>query len=414
MIEKIDSINLITLNNGLKVVIEEMPWLPSVSFNISLPLGAIGDPDNLEGSSVVLHEWLDRGAGERSSKELTNAINDLGIHQSSNSGKEAASFQASMLVDVLPKALELYADIARHPILVAEEFEPARTVALQELASLDDEPARRMLIALSRNYFASVHGRSNYGTLEGIKALTVNSVRQDYHTRISPKGTIISLAGGVKTEIVLSYIEKYFGDWQGEGVTPPAVILSDKKAEHILSDNAQTQIGVAFKAVAPDSKNWYENALAVEVLSGGMSSRLFREVREKRGLVYSVFASNYTLRDFGYILAYAGTTPDRADETLQVLLAELSDIYKGVTEEELERARIGILSSLIMQGESSSVRASSLARDTFLRGKPRSLKAVKAEIESKTLADVNNFLHAQPEPDFTVMTLGPKELKEVA
>ncbi len=414
MIEKIDSINLITLDNGLKVVIEEMSWLPSVSFNISLPIGAIGDPNDLEGSSVVLHEWLDRGAGERSSQELTNALNDLGIHQSSSSGKETASFQASMLTDVLPKALELYADMVRHPTLVEEEFESARTVALQELASLEDEPARRMLIALSRNYFVSAHGRSNYGTLAGLKALTVTSVRQDYHTRVSPKGTIISLAGGIKTEAILPHIERCFGDWQGEEVKPPKVILSDKKAEHILSDNAQTQIGIAFKAVAPDSKNWYESALAIEVLSGGMSSRLFREVREKRGLVYSVFASNYTLKDFGYTLAYAGTTPERAEETLKVLLAELSDIYKGVTEEELERARVGILSNLIMQGESSTARANSLARDTFLRDKPRSLKAVKAEIEGKTITDVNNFLHAQPKPDFTIMTLGPKELKEVA
>ena len=414
MIEKIDGISLINLDNGMKVVVEEMPWLPSVSFSLSLPIGTIGDPEGLEGSSIVLHEWLDRGAGNRSSRELTDALNDLGIRQGGNSGKETASFQAAMLTDVLPQALELHADIVQRPTLIAEEFEPARTVALQELASLDDEPARRMFIALARNYFASAHGQSSYGTQEGLKALTVESVRTDYNSRMSPKGTILSLAGGIKTEEILPHIEKYFGNWQGKEIELPEVTLSDNKIEHIQSDNAQTQIGVAFKAVAPNSDDWYENALAVEVLSGGMSSRLFKEVREKRGLVYSVFASNYTLKDFGYTLAYAGTTPERAEETLQVLLAELEGIYKGVTSNELERARTGILSSLVMQGESSTARASSLARDTFLRGKPRPLKAVKAEIESKTLADINDFLHARPKPDFTVMTLGPKALKEVA
>ncbi len=414
MIEKIDDISLITLNNGMKVVVEEMPWLPSVSFNLSLPIGTIGDPEGLEGSSIVLHEWLDRGAGNRSSRELTDAINDLGIRQGGSSGKETATFQASMLADVLPQALELYADIVQCPTLIEKEFESARTVALQELASLDDEPARRMFIALTRNYFSSPHRRSSYGTEQGLKALTAESVRTDYSNRVSPRGTILSLAGGIKTEEILLDIEQHFGSWQGEELESPEVNLSENKIEHIQSDNAQTQIGVAFKAESPNSDYWYENTLAIEVLSGGMSSRLFKEVREKRGLVYSVFASNYTLKDFGYTLAYAGTTPERAEETLQVLLAELEGIYKGVTLDELDRARTGILSSLIMQGESSAARANSLARDTFLRGKPRSLDAVKAEIENKTLTDINDFLHAKPKPDFTVMTLGPKELKKVA
>ena len=414
MIEKIDSISLITLENGMKIVVEEMPWLSSVSMNISLPIGTIGDPENFEGSSVVLHEWLDRGAGGRSSQELINAINDLGIRQGGVSGKETTNFQASMLAEVLPQALEIYADIVCHPNLAEEEFEPARTVALQELASLEDEPIRRMFIALSRNYFTSKHGRSSYGTLEGLKELTVQSVQDDYKKRMSPKGTILSIAGGVQTQEILPYIEKHFGSWQGEKALIPEVTLSDMKMKHIQSDNAQMQIGVAFKAVAPNSKYWYENVLAVEILSGGMGSRLFSEVREKRGLVYSVFASNYALKDFGYTLAYAGTTPERAEETLAVLLKELTGIYNGVTLEELERARIGILSHLIMRGESSAARANSLARDTFLWGKPRSLEAVKSEIESKGLERVNDFLQTQLKPKFTVLTLGPKALKEVA
>lgn len=411
MIEKIDSIDLVTLENGMKVAIEEMPWLPSVSFSLTLPLGTTGDPEGLEGSSIVLHDWLNRGAKGRSSQEVTDAINNLGIQQGGSTGKEFANFQGAMLVDVLPQALELYSDIIRYPNLSTEEFEPSRTVALQELASLDDEPVQRMFIALTRNYFTSTHGRSSYGTKEGLKALTYTNVNLDYQNRLSPNGTILSIAGGVKTAEVMPHIEKYFANWQGQENKAPKVVLAKSKTQHIKADSSQTQIGIVFKAVTPDSPDWSKNTLAIHVLSGGMSSRLFSEVREKRGLVYSVFASNHALKNFGYNLAYAGTTPERAEETLSVLLAELNRIYEGVTAEELKRAQTGILSNLVMQGESSSARASSLARDTFLRNRPRSLQAVKNDIENKTVQEINDFLHAQPKPNFTVLTLGPKEIR---
>jgi predicted Zn-dependent peptidase len=396
-----------TFDNGLTLVVQELPWLPSVSFELLLPFGATTDPEGGFGSAAVLAEWLYRGAGERDSRTLSDALDALGVRRGGGAGGESTLLSGSLLADALPEALALYADIVRRPQLGDGEFGLARTVALQELASLDDSPSQRLFIALAKAYLASAHGRSSYGEAADLSALSADAVRQDAARRLAPKGAILSLAGGVQWDEAKALAERLFGDWQGEGVPLPAVAVAAAHAEHIDAKTAQTQIGVAFEALPPGHPDWYKNALAVGVLSKGMGSRLFSEVREKRGLVYSVMAVGRAVRGYGYTLAYAGTTPERADETLRVLFGELVRLREGVSAEELERARTGLLSGLIMEGESSGGVAANLARNTFLFGAPRPLETVKAELLAVTLDDLNRYLAARPEPRFTVLTLGP-------
>ena len=299
-------IHMQTLPNGLTLVAEPMPWLPSASFNLLMPVGAAGDPEGEEGSATVLNDWLYRGAGERDSRAFSDALDDLGVRRGGGAGTEYATLSASLLADTLPETLKLYADMVRRPKLEDETFESARTLALQELWSLDDNPTQRLFIALSKAYFASGQGRSAYGTEEGLKNLSAESVRHDYERRVTPKGAILSVAGGVKWDRLLSQVQETFGDWQGEGEALPEAELAPQHTEHIEADTSQTQIGVAFAGVAPGSEDWYKHALSTGVLSGGMGSRLFTEVREKRGLVYSVAAVNRAVRGFGYTLGLRG------------------------------------------------------------------------------------------------------------
>ncbi len=399
-----------TFANGLQLVVQEMAWLPSVSFNLLLPFGAVTDPEGASGSAAVLAEWLDRGAGTRDSRTLSDDLDALGVRRGGGAGGESTVLSGSLLADTLPEALAIYADIVRRPHLKDAEFGPARTVALQELASLDDSPTQRLFIALSKTYFASAHGRSSYGEAADLEALSAESVRQDAAQRLGPQGAILSVAGGVRSEEVKALVQNLFGDWSGAEVPLPEVQVNDTRTGHIAAQTSQTQIGVAYEALPPGHPDWYKNALSVAVLSKGMGSRLFAEVREKRGLVYSVTALGRAVRGYGYTLAYAGTTPERAPETLQVLLGELSRLRDGVSAEELERARTGLLSSLVMEGESSGGVASGLARNTFLFGAPRPLETVKAELSAVALGDLNGYLAERAEPRFTVLTLGPSAL----
>lgn len=407
------SISFQTLPNGLHVVHEAMPWLPSASFTFLFPFGAATDPKTYEGSATVLYDWLYRGTQSLDSRAFSDELDRLGLRRGGGSGKEYCTFSGSLLKSSFKDALALYKDMFISPRLSDEEFLSAQNLALQELASLADNPTQQLFETLSLRYFASSHGNSSYGTEEGLLNLSAELLRQSYAQRLSPKGAIFSVAGGLSWDEVSETVNTLFGDWQGPEPALPKVSINKGEQEHILENSMQTQIGVAYESVAPNQEGWYENAVALSVLSGGMGARLFSEVREKRGLVYSVVAVSRSLKDFGYTLAYAGTTPERANETLDVLLAELGKIAQGISQEELERARTGLLSQLVMQGESSGARAASLARDIFLLGKPRNMDDIKADLLALELSKVNDFLAHQKKPEFSILSLGPKRLDEV-
>jgi predicted Zn-dependent peptidase len=395
------------LDNGITLVFEEMPWLRSLSIAFLLPVGSVTDPEGREGSAAVLYDWLSRGAGERDSRSFNDELDGLGVRRGGNAGRETTSLSASMLARALPSALPLLADMLRRPRLDDDEFASARELAQQELASLDDSPAQRLNELLAARYFTSPHGRSVYGTAQGLASLDPDAVRADYRRRYSPSGLVIAAAGGAGWEELSSEVERSFGDWTGDPPDMPVVTTEAPRRHHESADTSQVHIGLAYPGLPPEHADWYRQMLAMNVLSGGTGSRLHTEVREKRGLAYSVHAFTRALRGYGYVLARAGTTPERADETLEVMLAEIGQLGEGVRLDELERAQTGILSHLVMQGESSGARASALANDMYLRGEAWSLSEIKAVVSAIGLDEVNSFLAERSAPRPTVVTLGP-------
>lgn len=397
----------VQLDNGLTLVYEAMPWLPSISASLAMTYGSATDPDGLGGTTNVLQEWMQRGAGDLDSRALSDALEDLGVRWSNNTGRESSGLSASFLASELESVLPLLASVVVEPRLDDAEFEASREVAIQELESLDDAPSTKMFDQLVTTFVTSPQGRSPFGTAEGIAALTPDGVREEARRDLAPGGAVLALAGGADWERVQAAVQDAFGGWSGAGRQTPAVATAAPGRVHVEAETSQMQIGLAFPGPAQGTDEAYVYTVALNVLSGTMGSRLFTEVREKRGLVYSVSAFARYLRGFGYTVGYAGTTPERAEETLEVFLAELKRLAEGVTADELERAKTGILSSLVMQGESSGATAGRLAADTFNLGAPRTLSEITARIEAVTLQDVNDYVAANPVPDPTVVTLGP-------
>jgi predicted Zn-dependent peptidase len=400
------------LANGLWLLFEPMPWLPTLSTTLMLPFGSATDPEGREGSATVLHDWLQRGAGALDSRAHSDALEGLGVRRGGGAGREMATVSASFLAAELAEVLPLVASMAAEPRLDDDEFAPARELAQQELQSLADNPTQRLFNELMTRFLDGGQGRSPFGSEAGLAALTTTSVREDAQRRLGPNGAILALAGGADWDTVREGVERAFGGWTGETVTLPGPVVRTPGRGHVRADSAQTQIGLALVAPAPSDPDVYAYDLALHVLSGSMGARLFTEVREKRGLVYSVGASYRALHGFGYTLGYAGTTPERADETLRVVLAELGKLSQGVEADELERARTGILSSVVMQGESSSARASRLASDALLQGRARTLDEIRGEVEKVDLKRINDYLAEHPFPEPTVVTLGPKPLAD--
>lgn len=407
------------LNNGLTIVGEALPDKRAAAWTLLVPSGAATEKEGLDGQTGVLESLSYRGAGTRDARQLSDALDALGVDRGGGADVEATTWGGATLGDYLEESLELYADIARRPRFLQEEFsrddlEAQRALALQALESLEDAPARKMFVQLRRAYFPGAYGKSPLGTREGLEAISLEDVRADHAARILPNGAILAFAGGLDFESVAQRAETLFGDWQGTPpqAPPPAPDGASTRGVHtIAQETSQQHIGVAYSGVPSDDAHFYDYRVAVAVLSGGMGARLFTEVREKRGLVYSVSASAGSVRGCGFTLAYAGTTPERSQETLDVLLGELRRMKDGVSEEEVERAKIGMLSSLIMQEESSRARAGAIARDQFVLGRVRSLDEVSEAIGRVSPANIAAFYEENPPRDFTVVTLGPHELQ---
>jgi predicted Zn-dependent peptidase len=206
-------------------------------------------------------------------------------------------------------------------------------------------------------------------------------------------------------------VEQHFGEWKS--LTPPSLeILPGPRGNlHVTQETNQSQIGLAWDAIPDAHPDSILVQSAMNVLSGGMGARLFTEIREKQGLCYSVNAGYASLKKQGAIFGYSGTAPDRAQQTLDSFIHELRRFEAGVTQDELDRAKIGMKSRVIMQGESSGARSGAIAHDFYHRGRTRTLDELRNLIEGVTLKRVNDFLAANPVKELTVVTIGPAALE---
>jgi predicted Zn-dependent peptidase len=399
-----------TLSNGLTVLVETMPAVQSAAFSLLIPAGSAFDPVGQNGTANALADWITRGAGAMSSRELLSAFDRLGIQAHESSSVHHLAISGSCLAANLSAALRLYGDVVKHPKFNEEDFEAVMAGVEQSLLAIEDEPRQKVMFELIRRCFPAPWGQPAEGTLTDLENITPKSVREQFKRCVRPRGAILGIAGNVTLNDVLPVLEETYRDWTGENEIVLKTGDRGVYREHMTHESTQTHIGVAYPSVPYGADNYYQAWAAVNVLSGGMSSRLFTEVREKRGLCYSVYASLSSTKDHGQVLCYAGTTAERAQETLDVLLGELKRLGDGIEEAELVRCKARAKSSLIMAQESTGGRAGSLARNWFHLNRIVTLDEVRAKIEALTVQSVLEYVNAHPAQDFTLLTIGPEPL----
>ncbi len=399
-----------TFDNGLTLLAERMPGMQSAAMTLLVPAGSATDPVDRNGAATVLSDLVLRGAGDRDNKQLTDHLDGLGLQRSSSVGVHHSRFGCAALAPKVMEGLATFADIVRRPRMPEDGFDAAQDLALQALSGIDDEPRQKLMINLREWFFPSPYGRNSMGQVSHLEKLTLDLCKADFANRYHARGAILAMAGAVDFDQLKGEVDRHFGDWDGTPPEPAAEMPPPGPYHHETQDSEQTHIGIAYPSLAETDPDYYVVRMAVEILSGGMSGRLFTEVREKRGLVYSVWAGYSSLRDRGSIMGYAGTSNDRAQATLDCFVSELHRLTLGVTEAELDRAKIGLKASTIMQGESTGSRAGSIAHDFFIRGRIRTLEEVKGAIDAVSVEQVNAYLKSHPPGPFTIVTVGPKEL----
>ncbi|MEX0775681.1 MAG: pitrilysin family protein [Phycisphaeraceae bacterium] len=398
-------------DNGLWLVGEEVAGAQSLAMSMLLPAGVAAEPADQQGVAPLLAEMICRGAGELDARQHSDALDMLGVQRDTSAQTRHLSLSATMIGTKLPQALPLLLDMVRRPMLAEAALEPSRDLALQAIDALEDEPQSKVFIELRRRHYPPPFDRSSLGQREHLERITLEQVRTYHQRTFVPDGTVLGVAGRFDWAAVKELVGRLLGDWRGAQPDRQSTAGPAGGYTHLTAQSTQVHIGVAYDAVPETDPRSMLQKTAVSVLSGGMSGRLFTEVREKRGLCYSVGARYGGDKQRGAVLCYAGTTAPRAQETLDVLAKELRRLADGANEGEFHRAVVGMKSGLVMQGESTRARAGSIAADQYMYGRPRSLDELTRLVDVVTLGKLNEFVTAHRPGAMTVVTIGPEALK---
>jgi len=404
-------INSHKYDNGLTLLAEQMPWLESAAFCLVVPAGSVYDPEGLWGINNLACDMVQRGCGSRNSRQFVEDLERLGVDGSESVSSAHTTFSGATIASNLLPALSIYADLVREPHLPAEQLEDSRQVCFQELRAAEDDLAHKVLQRVRFREYPLPWGRPVHGEWDSVEAITMDDVQRQAKLCYRPNGTVISVAGNIDWPRLRDHVGQLFGSW-AQGPVPSIAEQPPLRAvEHIPHEAQQTHIAISYPSVPYRNPDYFQARGVVGVLSDGMSSRLFTEVREKRGLCYTVYASCHTLRDRGAVICYSGTSADRAQETLDVILQELRRITLGVEQAELDRLKARIKSALIMQQESSSSRSLSIATDWYHLGRVMTLQELGGIVDALTAESLSAYIAANPPRDFTVVSLGAKPLE---
>jgi predicted Zn-dependent peptidase len=406
-----------TFANGLHMVGQLMPSLSSVTFGVQVAAGMHEEPDDQVGLAALLSDMVFQGTEHRDVRQLTEDFEAIGARKGGDAATEYARYVAQVVHNRLDRALELMADVVLHPTIPASEFEQMRSVQLQDIRRRDDEPMRRIYDLARARFYEGTHlGRPALGTRETVEALTPDQLKAFWQARYRPEGALFTIAGRFDWDAAVARVGELFGEWEGAGPAAqpenPNPVTGVSIEEH---EGNQEHISMVFPFPTYGDPDYYAALVVSEIFGGGMTARLFREVREKRGLVYSVHSTFAPNGFYGAEFIYAGTTPEKAHETVRVVLDELRKLGEhGVTEDELARAKVQLKSELVMRGESSAARMASLARAWWFEQRLITIQQVKEAVDAVTREQIQSLLRRYPPMDRLVLAaIGPKTQAEL-
>jgi len=410
-----DSISTHQLSCGAVVVLEPSASVQSAGISWLVPSGTAHDPlgDGLDGLAVMCAEMLERGAGGVDSRAFNDRLDRLGAIRDVSVHRMVTRVSASIRGVHMVETLSLLTDLILTPELPESALEPVRSLCLQGIEGLGDDPSSRAQIALHRRALPAPFNRSIYGSESVIRELDIDTIRSAWQDRARPQGSIIAISGNIDPDQIIAQLERDLRDWSGTPVCSPEPQPVIGGIEHIEQASSQVHLEMGFDGPRVGDPDELPFLAAVRALGSGASSRLFENVRERHGLCYDVHSSYGPSTQYGLCTIGAGTTPDRVDQTLQCIMEELERFSRhGIQTDEFTRVRRGMKTRLLMQGESTSARAFALALDLHQRGEPRSLGRLAEEIDElsheKVQSVIERRMAAEWLTDPVMVAVGPR------
>src|SRR6266700_2280732 len=405
------------LPNGIEMIGQYMPSLSSITFGFQLEAAVIHEPEDKLGLAHLFEYMLFQGTKKKDARALNEAFESLGARKGASTELETAQVWAQIVHTRFDATLDLIHELLLTPTFPRDDIEQMRNIVLQEIRRRDDEPMSRIFELVRANFYRGTPlGRLMLGTNESVRSLERKDLQEFWQSRYQPNNVLFSIAGKFDWDHVVEKMQTLFGDWEGQASPSPkpepqptnAVVL-----EH--QEGKQEHIGMMVPFPNYTDPDYYAAMVLSEVLGGNMASRLFVEVREKRGLVYGVSASMGGNKHLGAMRIYAGTTPEQGRECLEVIINELRKLeQEGITTDELERAKVQLKSENIMRSEGSGARMGAIARSWWYERKLRTIQDVKEAIDAVTEEQVLNVLHRfSPLNPLTVAAVGPLTREEL-
>ncbi|TKB73961.1 MAG: insulinase family protein [Nitrospira sp.] len=403
----------LVLDNGVRVVTERMPTLKSVTVGVWVNTGSRDEQPSQAGYSHFIEHMLFKGTSSRSSAEISREIDALGGEMNAFTSRETTTYYVKVLDQQVDRALELLSDLFHHSRFAPKEIEKEKQVVLEEIRMVQDDP-EDLVQELHMGQVLKRHplGRSILGREQTISGLRRRDLLDYIETYYDPGQTVISIAGNFEQAKLDRLVARYFGKGSSakavpaNGRRPPemygGVVLKKKRLE-------QVHLCLGLKGVEAGHQDRYALYALNSILGGSVSSRLFQEVREKRGLVYSIYSFLSGYSDGGMITIYAATRPKEVDRVVDLVCRQIRQVgVKGIERKELERAKVQMKGSLMLSLESSHSRMSKLAKDELTYGRHTSLDDMLANIDRVSVEQVAKVARQYFKLDSLAITgLGP-------
>ncbi|MDR1236371.1 MAG: insulinase family protein [Holosporaceae bacterium] len=406
---------LTQLDNGIRVVTKNMENFESVVLGYWIEAGGVCEHESVCGISHFLEHMAFKGTTSRSAKKITEEIESVGGYLNAYTSKENTAFHAKILREDQRLAIDILSDILQNPTFPAEETERERNVVLQEISQTQDTPDDIIFDHFQNTAFSNQSlGRSILGSADIVSRLSVDNLN-DYRSKYYNADNIIfAAAGRVDHNELLRLADEYFSKFKTD-VTP----VHDEQYQYVggsysdIRDLEQTHIIIGFNGVSSLDEDYYTLAIMSSLLGGGMSSRLFQEVREKRGLAYSVYSFSSSYRKNGVFGIYAATSNDKLAELSDVIACELTKIHGDILEAELNRTKAQFKASLTMAGESNSASCEQIVHQSLIFNRIIDRSEILQKINSVTASDIKRLATKIISPAASVVTVGKSDAESV-
>ncbi len=395
------SVRRTVLPSGLRIVTEEVSSVRSAAVGIWVNVGSRDETPAVAGASHFLEHLLFKGTNRRTALEISSSIESVGGEMNAFTGKEYTCFYARVIDTDLPMAVDVVCDLITSSLVTATDVDAERKVVLEEIAMRDDDPSDLVHDLFSDAYYGDTPlGRAILGSVESINEMSRRSVFNYYKKRYIPQDLVVAVAGNIKHKTVVDMVEKAlsrdgFLDVTGEPQVRPnkAIKVKEQRSVGLLTrktEQAHMFYGIA--GVSREDDRRFTMGILSAALGGGMSSRLFQEIREKRGLAYSVYSYAQQFAGSGLLGFYAGCHPTKAIEVVEIIREVLHDVAEnGMTAEEISRAKGAVKGSLVLSQEDSGSRMSNIGKSEIVYGEVMSFDEILKRITEVTPAAVRQL-----------------------